>query len=130
MLWFPTISKSGFRSTIRDTDEASTGKWLVPITVPDIGGLWEETEDAAVEGRLLAVKKSTPQLRKQIGHDLVCVYCPASDEPTVAETLAVLREIGVKDELRYKSDRATSDGRDEYLWSSADFEQVLVLKPF
>ncbi|TCA62722.1 DUF1917 domain-containing protein [Rhizobium pisi] len=121
MLWYPTLSKSGFRSIISDTDEASTGKWLVPITVPDIGLVWEEIEDAAVEGRLTAVKKSTPQLRKQIARDLVCVYCTASDADTVAETLAILREIGVTDELRYKSDRATSDGREEYLWQSDNF---------
>ncbi len=129
MLWFPSISKSGFRSVIGDTAEASSGKWLVPITVPDIGQMWEEIEDAAVEGRLLAVKKSTGLLRKKIGHDLVCVYCSASDVDTVVETLAILRDIGVADELRYRSDKATFEGRDEYLWSSVDFEG-LALKTF
>ncbi len=129
MLWYPTLSKSGFRSIIADTDEASSGKWLMPVGVPDIAGIWEEIEDAAVGGRLLAAKKSTQMLRRKIGHDLVCVYCSASDAETVGETLAVLREIGLTDELRYKSDRATFDGREEYLWSSNDIEN-LALKPF
>jgi hypothetical protein len=125
MLWFPTLSKSGFRSVIADTDHASTGKWLVPIPVPDTGLIWEEIEDAAVEGRLLAVKKSTHELVRLIGHNLACVYCAASDADTVAETLQTLREIGVDAELRYKSDRATFDGRDECIYSSADFEALL-----
>jgi len=56
MLWFPTISKSGFRSIIGDTDETSRGKWLVPIQLLDIGKIWEDLEDAAVEGKLLAIK--------------------------------------------------------------------------
>jgi hypothetical protein len=129
MLWFPTLSKNRFRSIIRDNDELSTGKWLVPIQVPDIGRVWEDLEDATVEGRLTAVKKSTQLLRSKIGHDLICVYCSASDADTVAETLAVLREIGVNDELRYKSDLATFEGRGEDLWSSNDFEG-LALKAF
>jgi hypothetical protein len=130
MLWYPTISRTGFRSEVLDSDHASTGKWVVPIPVPDIGLLWEDLEDAAVEGRLLGVKKSTHELVKKIGRNLACVYCATSDEATVAETLRTLREIGVDGELRYKSDQATADGRDEYLWSSADFERVLELKLF
>lgn len=130
MMWFPTISKSGFKSVIGDSDKASTGKWLVPIMLPDIGKIWEDLEDAAVEGRLLAIKKSTVLLRKKIGHDLVCAYCCSSDPHTVAETLEVLRSIGVDGELRYKSDLATFENRAVYLWSSTDFEQVVQLKKF
>jgi hypothetical protein len=129
MLWYPTLSKHSFRSIITSDDITSTGKWLVPIQPPDIGRLWEDLEDAAVEGKLLAVKKSTQLLRKQIGHDLVCVYCSSSSDGAVYETLLKLREIGVTDELQYKSDRATSDWREEYLWTSQDFEG-LALKPF
>ncbi|NTI03175.1 DUF1917 domain-containing protein [Agrobacterium rhizogenes] len=129
MFWHSTISKHGFRSNILGSDEASTGKWLVSIPNPDIGLTWEDIEGAVVEGRLLAVKKSTATLRKKLGHDLVCIYCSASDVDTVVETLRVLREIGVDGDLRYKSDRATFDGREEYLWSSNDFEG-LALKAF
>ncbi|MBY5407409.1 DUF1917 domain-containing protein [Rhizobium leguminosarum] len=125
MLWFPTLSKSGFRSIICDNDELSTGKWLVPLAVPDIGGIWEEIEDAAVEGRILAAKKSTHELVRIIGHNLACVYCSASDPDAVAETLRTLREIGVDGELKYKSDLATFDGREEYLYSSSEFETLL-----
>ncbi|WP_125461982.1 putative phosphothreonine lyase domain-containg protein [Rhizobium sp. Kim5] len=127
MLWHPTLSTSGFKSKILDSDEASSGKWLVPIPIPDVGLLWEEIEDAAMDGRLLAAKKSTHELIKIIGHNLACVYCAASDVDTVAETLQTLREIGVDGELRYKSDRATFDQRDEYLYSSSEFD--LALKP-
>ncbi|WP_276117947.1 putative phosphothreonine lyase domain-containing protein [Pararhizobium qamdonense] len=122
MQWFPVLSKFEFRTFIRETDEASSGKWMVPIPVPDIGKFWEELEDAAVDGRVAAVKKSTIQLRQKIGHDLVCVYCATSDRETVAETLQTIREIGVEGELRYKSDLATTERRDEYLYRSSDFE--------
>ncbi|HBF30618.1 hypothetical protein [Rhizobium sp.] len=122
MLWYPTLSSTVFRSIVADSDQQSTGKWLVPIGVPDISLLWEEIEDAAVEGKFLAVKKSTIQLRKEIGHDLVCIYCNTSDAETVGETLKILREIGVSEELRYKSDRATFEDREDFLYGSTDFE--------
>ncbi|TAW50578.1 hypothetical protein [Rhizobium leguminosarum] len=118
MRWFPTMSSTGFSSIIAGSDHTSSGKWIVPQPGP----LWEEIEDAAIEGRLLAIKKSQD-------HSIVCVYCRSSDEETTAATLAVLRDIGVEGELRYKSDRATRQRRDEYLYDSADFEQVLALKP-
>lgn len=111
MMWFPVISRTGFRSRIRESDQASSGKWIVGQPGP----LWEEIEDAAVEGRLLAIKKSRD-------HSIVCVYCRTSDEETAAATLAILRNIGVEGELRYKSDRATEQRRDEYLYDSDEFE--------
>ncbi|WP_027489209.1 hypothetical protein [Allorhizobium undicola] len=118
MRWFPTMSATGFASIISDSDDASSGKWIVPQPGP----LWEEIEDAAVEGRLLAIKKARD-------HSVALVYCRSSDEETVAKTLTILREIGVEGELRYKSDRATDQRRDEYLYDSDDFGQVLTLKP-
>jgi|GEM_PF-4265205 len=122
MLWHPTLSFTGFKSIVRETDEASTGKWLVPISIPDIACLWEEIEDAACEGKLLAVKKSTDVLGRKLGHHLACVYCSASDTDSVREVLKVLRELGVDGELRYKSDRSTHEFRSDYLWSSAEIE--------
>lgn len=77
MLWFPTLSEpmNSFHSIIADTDEASSGEWLVAIPVPDTQRLWEELEDAAVEGRLPAVKKARD-------HSLACVYCRGSSDGT------------------------------------------------
>ena len=114
MRWFLTMSATGFSSVVSDSDHASSGKWIVERP----GQLWEEIEDAAVEGRLLAVKKARD-------HSVALVYCRSSDEETVAETLAILREIGVEGQLRYKSDRATDQRRDEYLYDSDDFEPSL-----
>ncbi|MGO8034932.1 putative phosphothreonine lyase domain-containing protein [Rhizobium leguminosarum] len=129
MLWFPTLSKNSFRSVIAESDERSSGKWLVPIEVPDIAEVWAKIEDAVVEGKLLAAKKSTHHLVRIIGYNLACVYCSESNETTITETLAVLREIGIEGELRYKSDKATFEQSDEYLYSSNDFEGP-GLKPF
>lgn len=124
MLWHQTINFTGFHSLVLDTDETSTGKWLVPIPIPDIGLVWEEIEDAACEGRVAAVKKSTDHLARKLGHHLACVYCVASDAETVAETLRLLREIGVEGPLQYKTDRATFEWREKYLWASDDFEHA------
>jgi len=121
-LWHPTLSAAGFRSIIGPSDETSSGKWMVPILLPDIGLLWQDIEAASLAGRLLAVKKSTWALSKKLGHELVCVYCSASDLATVNETLSVLREIGVSDELKYRSDLATFEHREDFLYSSTDFE--------
>ncbi len=111
MRWFPTMSTTDFYSIIADSDHVSSGKWIIERPGPP----WEEIEDAAIEGQLLAIKKSRD-------HSIALVYCRSSDEQTVAETLAILREIGVEGDMRYKSDRATDQRRDEYLYDSADFE--------
>ncbi|KQY26222.1 hypothetical protein [Rhizobium sp. Root482] len=114
MRWFPTMSTTSFSSIIADSDQASSGKWIIEHPGP----LWEEIEDAAIEGQLLAVKKARD-------HSMVCVYCISSDQETAAATLAILRDIGVEGELRYKSDRATEQRQDEYLYDSGDFEPRL-----
>jgi len=114
MRWFPTMSATNFCSTISCSDHTSSGKWIIEQP----GHLWEEIEDAAIGRRLLAVKKSRD-------HSIVCVYCGTSDQDTAAATLAILRDIGVEGELRYKSDRATEQRRDEYLYDSDDFEPRL-----
>lgn len=111
MRWFPTTSENAFQSIITDSDETSTGKWIIPQPGP----LWEEIDAAIIDGRLAAAKKARD-------HSVALVYCRSSDEQTVAETLAILREIGVDGELRYKSDRATEERREQDLYSSTDFE--------
>ncbi len=119
MRWFPTTSEHSFQSLVTDSDHTSTGKWIIQQP----GLLWEEIDAAIIDGRLDAAKKARD-------HSIALVYCRSSDEQTVAETLAILREIGVEGELAYKSDRATEQRRDEYLYRSEDFEQILGLKPF
>ncbi|MDX0503626.1 hypothetical protein GOC80_13420 [Sinorhizobium medicae] len=118
MRWFPTTSENGFQSIITDSDQTSTGKWIIQHP----GHLWEEIDAAIIDGRLVAAKKARD-------HSIALVYCRSSEEQTVAETLVILREIGVGGELVYKSDRATDQRRHEYLYSSNDFEQALSLKP-
>ncbi|MBY5820042.1 hypothetical protein HFN60_31105 [Rhizobium leguminosarum] len=111
MRWFPTISENAFTSVINETDQTSTGKWIIPQP----GSLWEEIDAAIIDGRLAAVKKARD-------HSVALVYCRSSDEETVAETLAILRQIGVDGELQYKTDKATDERRERYLYSSTDFE--------
>lgn len=111
MRWFPSFSECGFTSIVSETDIASSGKWVIR----NPGALWEEIDGAVIDGRLLAIKKSWC-------HSIALVYCHASDAETVSASLSILREIGVSGELQYKSCRATDQKRDEYLWTSDDFE--------
>ncbi|WP_455273411.1 putative phosphothreonine lyase domain-containing protein [Rhizobium herbae] len=104
-----------------DDDTSASGKWLVPITLGDPEGIWRKLLDAAVNGELAAVKISSARLDAKLGHHLVCAYCETSQEKEVGETLAQLRKLGIRGDLRYKSDRATLHGRDEYLWHSTNW---------
>ncbi len=119
-MWQALISKFGFESILSDDDHSSSGKWLVPIALGDPDGIWQKLQQAAHEGQVTAVKISAPPLDDVLGHHLVCAYCPSSHENHVVPALSVLRRLGVKDQIRYKSDKATVEARDEYLWDSRD----------
>lgn len=122
-MWRPAISAFGFNSTpYCRKDLTASGKWLVPVALGDKDGIWQKLADAATNGDLPAVKISSDRLDRILGHHLVCVYCQTSQRPDVIATLVKLRILGINGELRFKSDRATLLCRDEYLWTSADFE--------
>lgn len=122
-MWHHVISKGRFTSRISPNgDEMGTGKWIVPFPLGDPDELWERLVKAACGGDIAATKMSAPRLDAILGHHLACVYCRMSDEASVGETLAVLRDLGVEGPLRYKADKATVEGREEYLWTSDQFE--------
>ncbi|KQT95437.1 MULTISPECIES: putative phosphothreonine lyase domain-containg protein [Rhizobium] len=124
-MWHAAISKSGFTSQIGgDDDILASGKWLVPIALGDPEGIWRKLAEAAAHGDLAAVKISSARLDVKLGHHLVCAYCKTSQENDVNETLTKLRNLGATGDLRYKSDRATLQGRDEYLWHSTELESI------
>lgn len=124
-MWHAAISKSGFTSQIvGDDDKSASGKWLVPIALGDPEGIWPKLAEAAAQGKLAAVKISSARLDVKLGHHLVCAYCKTSRENDVGETLRKLRNLGIIGDLRYKSDRATLQGRDEYLWHSSKVELI------
>ncbi|KQT04078.1 putative phosphothreonine lyase domain-containg protein [Rhizobium sp. Leaf386] len=124
-MWHAAISKSGFTShAFCDDDKSASGKWLVPVALGDPEGIWRILADAAAQGELAAVKISSARLDVKLGHHLVCAYCETSQENDVRDALTKLRNLGVSGELRYKSDRATLQGRDEYLWHSTELEFI------
>lgn len=118
-MWHHVISKDLFLSRFTPEDETlGTGKWVVTFPLGDPDDLWERLVKAACAGDLDATKRSSARLDAIAGHHIACVYCRSSDEETVKRTLALLREIGVSGPLRYKSDKATVERRDEYLYES------------
>lgn len=121
-MWYPIVAKERFVSIFQLDDTQSSGKWLIPIPFGDPDGIWKRLANAARDGRLRAVKISAPPLDEKLGHHLVCAYSKISTQIAVGEALAKLRMLGVSGDLRYKSDKATLEGRDEYLWSSVDLE--------
>lgn len=127
-MWQHVISYKPFVSRYAGREEAAcTGKWLVTFPLRDPDDLWEHIVKAATHGDIIATKCSGPRLDAILGHHLACVYCPASDEATVAQTLAVLRDLGVSGPLNYKTDLATVEGREDYLWTSEQIEKTLEL---
>lgn len=128
-MWHEVVSKEWFSSRVHEpSDDLASGKWLLPVPIGDPARLWERIEEMAEDGEVVAAKISSHRLDSKLGFHLVCVYCRYSDESSVAGTLAVLRGIGVVDELRYKSDRATYQNRDDYLWVSP--EGSLAVEPW
>lgn len=122
-MWHHVISKEQFLSRFSPKGETlGTGKWVVNFPLGDPDDLWDRLVTAASFGRIAAVKRSSERLDKIAGHHIACVYCCSADEETVKRTLALLRDIGVSGPLRYKSDKATVEGRDEYLYESGLLE--------
>ena len=108
-----------FSNIIKDTDEESTGKWLVPISFDD-DEAWQKIQDNVANRKIISAKISSKRLDEKLGYHLVCVYTYPWN---VRETLKVLREIGFIGELKYKSDRATYEDRDGYLYFSSTIDQ-------
>ncbi|NTF17922.1 DUF1917 domain-containing protein [Agrobacterium rubi] len=122
-MWNPLVSQSRFASRSRQvTDEESTGKWLVPADLGDPDLVWERIVMAAASGKLPGAKISSVHLDRILGHHLICVYCERSDTDSVEKLLTALRAMGIEGHLRYKTCKATAEGREEFLWVSADFE--------
>lgn len=124
-MWKPVVSASRFASrTFRVTDDEATGKWLVPSELGDPDGVWERIAEAAARGEVAGAKISSAHLDKILGHHLICVYCERSDRDSVAALLKVIRDLGVKGDLRYKTCKATVERREEFLWMSDMLEHV------
>lgn len=122
-MWHYLISKDLFLSRFTPEDETlGTGKWVVTFPLGDPDDLWERLVKAACAGDLDATKRSSARLDEIAGHHIACVYCRTSDAAYVGRTLEALRGLGVSGPLRYKSDQATRDGRDAYLWESEQIE--------
>lgn len=122
-MWQHVISQRPFSSHVSAPEETfCTGKWVVTFPLDDPDDLWERIVKAAVRGEVDATKMSAPRLDAIAGHHIACVYCRYSDPESVGKTLRVLRELGVEGPLSYKSDKATVEGRDEYLWTSEQIE--------
>ncbi len=129
-MWHHVISKDQFKSRISpESDEMGTGKWIVPFPLGDPDDLWERLVKAACHGDIVATKMSSSRLDAIVGHHLACVYCGMSDEASVGQTLTVLQDLGVEGPLRYKADKATVEGREEYLWTSDQIETETTPQP-
>lgn len=126
-MWQHVISSKLFVSDLSGKDDVScSGKWIVEFPLDDPDEVWERLVHAACDGLIDATKRSSPRLDAIVGHHLACVYCRSSDPEYAARTLAVLREMGIEGPLRYKSDLATVQGREEYLWVSEEIEAAHV----
>lgn len=129
-MWKHVISAKLFYSDWRGKEEAqSTGKWVVNFPLGDPDDVWDRLVSASVKGQIDATKCSGRLLDERAGHHIACVYCASSEAEYVAKTLTVLRRIGIEGPLRYKTDKATAERRDEYLWTSEQIEAMFKDEP-
>lgn len=122
-MWEYPISKGGFSSLVRDDDVSSSGKWVlhVPVLEQD-NTLWDNLINMTINSEFDAVKRTSSAFERGEGTGIICVYCRISSDWYVMGALSKLRGLGIEGELFYKSDKATRDGREEYLWNSGMFE--------
>lgn len=88
------------------------GKWCVFRASIQIDELWASVSSAVMANRLDLAKCSTAIRAPDYGgNHVICVYCPHSDDREhVMRVRAILRELGIEEELGYKRDHETLMG--------------------
>jgi len=98
------------------------GKWCIFADAKAIDCAWGRVRAAVRSGRLQCAKSSTAfGALFHRGEYVICVYCPDShDRDAVMRAREILRDLGVSEELGYKTDQATRDSiygtADEWLY--------------
>ena len=81
----------------------------------DVDAVWEKVATATLSGRLgCAAKVATawPNPLARSSKRVICVYtCDFTDHEDVTRVLVVLRDLGFKERLSYKTDVDTLSGR-------------------
>jgi hypothetical protein len=94
----------------------TTGKWCVICSPDDVDAAWMVVCQLLKDNKVIAAKVSTASARRQTGHDthVICVYTRDwRDKADVFRTLAVLREAGFTEPLKYKRDIDTLNPPDD-----------------
>jgi hypothetical protein len=92
------------------------GKWLIFVPTQSVDEVWQKIS-LAVEGGHLGesakVSTSRPNpIAQNRSKRVICVYTYDSDDAVdVRRIRAVLRALGIRHRIPYKTDKATEDGR-------------------
>jgi hypothetical protein len=95
---------------LRPTRYGDMGKWCIFRGERDVDETWQLVRAAVLIGKLLAAKVSGWQRAAQFhGRYVICVYvADSSNLDDVRRVRSVLRELGVTEQIGFKTDRATA----------------------
>ncbi len=91
------------------------GKWLIFVPTESIDEVWQQSRLAVERGELgesakVSTAKPNPNTADTSKH-VICVYTYDSDDTAdVRRIRAVLRGLGIRHRIPYKTDRATEPG--------------------
>lgn len=93
-----------------------TGKWLIFVSIKEIDEIWELVRKSVFEGKLgdsakVATMRESPNSLNS-NYKVICVYTyDYDDKKDVMRIAKELIDLGVPGKLKYKSDKATLEGK-------------------
>jgi hypothetical protein len=96
-------------------DLSRIGKWLIFVSTEFLDDAWEKVRQATVEGLLGTSAKSATMMTNAYAlaesFKVICVYTDNyENDPDVRRVLVQLRQLGFRQRLNYKTDKATYNG--------------------
>lgn len=106
---------------IDNLNNSKFGKWLIFVPVKDIDKVWEQIKIATEQNLLGFSSQSSTQLGWHLYNKpsdyVICVHTYDYDDINdVKRVREELRKLGFNETLKYKTDKATLQGVEEYLY--------------
>lgn len=88
-----------------------SGKWMFRVGSNREAEVWAKLCDATHRRVLHAVMRGNQRLRDlSHGQNVICIFCDGSDRKSVMDALMEIRNLGIEEDLVFKTDEATERG--------------------
>jgi len=116
--WIPARPSKQLNNNL---DKSKFGKWLIFVPVKDIDKSWEQIKIATEQNLLGFSSQSSTELgwyeNKKPPHYVICIHTYDYDDVNdVKRVREELKRMGFVKPLKYKTDKATLQGVEEYLY--------------